>query len=100
MHGRPGMVPLNVAFLPSTANEETLVHTTEGLAKEGCGQAMVKPDGAPVYPGNEANQVFPSFLSTDLAFLTLWGWGLRGGVVTSHSQSVALGKGTEGCSPD
>ena len=99
MHGRAGMMPLNVAFLPSAANEETLVRTTEGLAKEGCGQAMVKPDGAPVYPGNEANQAFPSFLSTDLAFLTLRGRGW-GGAVTSHSQSVALGKGTEGCSPD
>lgn len=59
---------------------------TQGLAKEGCGQAMVKPDGAPVYPGNEANQALPSFLSTDLVFLTLWG-------AISHSQRVVLERG-------
>lgn len=85
MQARARVVPLNVAFLPSAASEETLVYTTQGLAKEGCEQAKVNPDGAPVYPGNKANQAFPSFLSTDSAFLTLQ----RG------HQSWS-----EGCSPD
>ena len=85
-----GPAPSHVAFLPSPGNEETPVHTTRGSAKEGCRRAALKPDGALVYPGNEASQAFLFFLSTDLAFLTPWG------VTRSQSEGGSRKPGREG----